>query len=234
MDSPVYCNVGHPTGHPLVQRPRHPLLCVVEGRHDVEFLRRLSATLALFDPTLPDLGRLECEGHLVFIPIGGGDVLSWSERFAPLGCPEFHLYDRELPPETEVRRTATARVNARAHCRAFLTTKRSLENYLHPLAILHAGGSSLEFDDDDAVAAGVARASFEAHCTTNDWNLLSRRARARFTNRAKRWLNTDAVEYQTPELLAERDPQGELLCWLRAIAALLEHVPHDLMLAASQ
>ena len=78
---------------------------------------------------------MESQGQVVFLPFGGGDILSWPERLAPLRKSEFHLYDREQSPETDVRRTAIDRVNLRANCRGALTTKRSLENYLHPLAI---------------------------------------------------------------------------------------------------
>ncbi|MDB5392452.1 MAG: hypothetical protein JWM11_8098 [Planctomycetaceae bacterium] len=37
-------------------------------------------------------------------------------------------------------------------------------------------------------------------------------------NQAKRWLNTDAVDRMTLDMLMHRDPDGELLSWLRAIA----------------
>lgn len=199
-----------------------PLLLVVEGRHDVEFLRRLSANLARDDPSLPDLGTWEREGRLVFVPVGGGDVLAWSERFSPLCLAEFHLFDREIPPETAVRIQAASRVNARLHCHAVVTTKRSLENYLHPAALVLAGGVHVEFDDEASVAACVARQQFTALGFKPGWDQFSRRTRARFTNRAKRWLNTIAVEHLSRELLAERDPQGEVLNWLRTIARLWE------------
>lgn len=202
-------------------RPARPLLCLVEGRHDEEFLRRLSATLARDDPGLPDLGRCEQEGRLVFIPFGGGDVLAWSDRFAPLHCPELHLLDREIPPETAVRQQAIARVNARPRCRAFLTSKRSLENYLHPLALVRAGGVPLEFDDEACVADRVARQQFTAAHDDPPWDRLSRRTRARFINRAKRWLNTVAVEHLSRELLEQSDPQHDVLHWLRTIAELM-------------
>jgi hypothetical protein len=197
-----------------------PLLCVVEGRHDVEFLRRLSAHLSRDDPALPDLGAWERDGQLVFVPFGGGDVLAWSDRFAPLGCPEFHLYDRELPPESAVRRQAVSRVNARPHCHAVLTTKRSLENYLHPTALVLAGGMELEFDDETSVAEQMARQQVAALDFSPGWDHLSRRTRSRFTNRAKRWLNTVAVEHLSRALLAERDPDGEVLSWLWTISLL--------------
>lgn len=197
-----------------------PLFCLVEGRHDVEFLRRLTANLSRDDPALPDLGAWERDGRLVFIPFGGGDVLAWSNRFAPLQCAEFHLYDREIPPETAVRQQAAARVNARPGCQAFVTTKRSLENYLHPTALVLAGGVSLEFDDESCVADCVGRQQAAAFGIEPVWDQLSRRTRARFANRAKRWLNTVAVEHLTRDLLAASDPQGEVLHWLRTISRL--------------
>ena len=197
-----------------------PLLCLVEGRHDVEFLRRLTANLSRDDPALPDLGAWERDGRLVFIPFGGGDVLAWSNRFAPLQCAEFHLYDREIPPETTIRRQAATRVNARPDCKAFVTTKRSLENYLHPSALDHAGGVAVEFDDESCVADCVGRQQAATFGIEPAWDQLSRRTRARFANRAKRWLNTVAVEHLTRDLLAKSDPQGEILHWLRTISRL--------------
>jgi putative ATP-dependent endonuclease of OLD family len=197
-----------------------PLLFLVEGRHDVEFLRRLTGRLSTESPGIPNLSTLELEGQVVFLPFGGGDVLAWSTRLAPLGCAEFHLYDRELPPETNLRRQAIEAVNSRPCCRAFLTSKRSLENYLHPTAIIAAGGPSVEYGDDDPVAEFVARAKFVGH--NLKWNSLSRRSRARCANRAKKWLNTVAVEYMSSDLLAERDPHGEIRGWFRQISALLK------------
>ena len=220
MDPPVLLSAPvRSRGSSLTARP---LLCLVEGRHDVEFLRRLSANLSREDPALPDLGFLERDGRLVFVPFGGGDVLAWSDRFAPFDCPEFHLLDREILPETTIRRAAVLRVNARPRCRAFVTTKRSLENYLHPTALLNAGGVELKFNDEASVAECLARQQSEALNFDPPWNHLSRRTQSRLTNRAKRWLNMIAVEHLTRELLAESDPQGEVLHWLRTIYGLME------------
>ena len=69
-----------------------------------------------------------------------------------MGCPEFHLYDREQSPETERRQGVIARLNARSCCRAVLTRKCSLENYLHPEAIEEVTGHWLAVDDDRSVA----------------------------------------------------------------------------------
>ncbi|MEK6233786.1 MAG: hypothetical protein N2C14_03655, partial [Planctomycetales bacterium] len=52
------------------------------------------------------------------------------------------------------------------------------------------------------------------------WEDLDRRTRKRLRNRAKRWLNAEAAGRMTPELLAERDPEGEVRGWLAVIAKL--------------
>ena len=192
---------------------------IVEGTNDIRFLKRISAVLHTADSALPHLARWEQRGELIFVPTGG-DLLSWSDRLAPLETSEFHLYDRELPPETELRRKVIERVNVRPGCRAVLTNKRSVENYLHPRALLEAGGQELYIGDFDSVPERVARQRFAANEPDTAWESLSRRARKRWCYHVKRWLNTQVVERMTPELLAVRDPEGEVVSWLESIREL--------------
>lgn len=196
------------------------VLVVVEGIHDIDFLRRLGAVLHGDDPSLPDLAGLEEKRELIFVPYGGGDPAGWTHRLAGLQLAEFHLYDRELPPETEVRRSAAALVNRRPGCQAAVTTKRSLENYLHTAAIRDIRGIDLTFGDDDDVAELAARACYLLRRETVPWRLLPARARKRLKDRAKHWLNTYAAEQMTVTRLAERDPAGEVRSWLAAIGRL--------------
>lgn len=200
---------------------RARLLLVVEGRHDIVFLRTLSRTLHAADASIPDLAALEAGGELVFMPIGGGDVLAWADRLASLHVPELHLYDRETPPETELRQQAAALVNQRRNCRAFVTGKRALENYIHPHCIREISGLELSYGDDDDVAELVARGCHERSRKPPAWEALPGRARKRFRERAKRWLNRLAVELMTPDLLAASDPAGEIHNWLQTAAELL-------------
>lgn len=193
------------------------VLVVVEGPNDIEFLRRISRILHLDDVTIPDLNLMEELGRLIFVPFGGGCLHYWSHRLGPLAWPEFHLYDREVPPETKLRKQAARAVNGRVGCRAAITSKRSLENYLSPSAIEDAKGIRIEFSDFDSVAEVAARACLPSHCK---WDQLSHRAQRRLRNRAKKWLNTTAVDRMTPARLAEQDPPGELTIWLRTIASL--------------
>ncbi len=201
-----------------------PVLIIVEGIHDVEFLRRLTANLHLADASIPDLAACEQAGLVVFVPFGGGGVLAWSSRFAPLLCWEFHLYDREIAPETPVRQEAVDRINRRPNCHALLLRKRALENYLHTAAIVNAGGGLIVANDDESMALAVARDWYHRQPQACPWDALTPRARRRIAARSKRWLNTVAVNAMTLGMLHQRDPAGELVAWLRKIAVAVEGV----------
>lgn len=197
------------------------LIVVVEGLHDVAFMRRISRILHTADSTLPDLGERERTGNLVFLPFGGGDVIGWAQRLSALHVNELHIYDREAPPETGLRLQAAQLVNRRRGCRAFVTTKRSLENYIHPACVQAISGLDLSYRDNDDAAELVARSCHERQGSVPVWDELPRRARKRFREKAKRWLNRAAVERMTPELLDEVDPAAEVRGWLAAIAELI-------------
>jgi len=199
------------------------LLILVEGRHDVSFLTGISSILHRHDPSLPDLRALEQTGEVVFVPVGGGDVIAWGGRLAPIGLPEVYILDREMPPATETRQRAASIVNQRSNCRAFVTKKRALENYLHPRCLLEARGIEVTFGDNDDVPELVARECYRPALGEPAWQALSGRARKRCRERAKRWLNQDAVARMTPERLAAQDHQGEIRSWLLAMARLAGH-----------
>ncbi|MGH9551992.1 MAG: hypothetical protein ACRD3W_21580 [Terriglobales bacterium] len=205
-----------PTGRPK-------LLILVEGSHDVSFLTGISSILHRGDAFLPDLRALEQAGEIVFVPVGGGDVIAWASRFAPLGLLEVHILDRETFPTTETRQRAASIVNQRPNCRAFVTAKRALENYLHPKCLFEARGIEIAFGDEDDVPAIAARECHRQTTGESAWEMLSGRARKRCRERAKRWLNQDAVARMTVKRLAAQDPQGEIRSWLLAIAQLARH-----------
>ncbi|MCA9095634.1 MAG: hypothetical protein KDA68_19275, partial [Planctomycetaceae bacterium] len=123
---------------PAISKPTlnpRPLLIVVEGPHDVTFLQQVSRILSAANPELIDLFQAENQAKILFLPVGGGYLWNWVERLAPLGLQEFHLYDRELPPESARRETFIERLRRRPRCTARLTSRRSLENFLTSDAI---------------------------------------------------------------------------------------------------
>ncbi|MBI3860966.1 MAG: ATP-dependent endonuclease [Planctomycetia bacterium] len=212
---------SHP-GHEVVGCPRSllrrtvRLIVVVEGGNDIRFLKRISLILNAADPELPDLKALEHAGQLLFLPMGGSNVRYWTERLAGLGVPELHLYDHESVPEYYERQALAALVNLRPACRAFVSSKRSLENYLDRQAIREARGIDVEFGDHDDVAQIVAARFLESRGGPELPRLPSR-ARRRLIGSVKGWLNTEAVDRMTAQRLASRDPTGEVRMWMKAI-----------------
>ena len=81
-----------------------------------------------------------------------------------------------------------------------VTTKRSLENYLHPAAIAEVCGVELAVRDHDPVAELVEEACFWKRVTIAPGESLSSRSRKRPRDRTKSWLNREAVDSAQLEL----------------------------------
>ena len=202
----------------MINLPGLPLLVVVEGIYDIHFLNAMSTLL--HDDGLPNLGLLEADRAIIVLPTGGSNLKDWAMRIAGFHKREFHLYDREQEPETSGRRQIVDQINQQPGCMARLTQKRAMENYLHPLAIFEACAVELTFDDDTDVP-GLLALQLAAKSGGVAWRHLPLKTQRRFRERAKRLLNVAAVEHMTVELLAERDPCGEVSGWLRMIGQLL-------------
>ncbi len=195
---------------------KRPLLLLLEGKTDAEFLRRASEALQAADHTAAHISQLERSGQIIVI-FTGGDIASWEFRLANLGSREFFVIDREDLPTSQRREAAARIINLRPGCRAVITAKRSIENYLHTDAIREARGVDVSFGDDDDVAAIVAERCFQLHHPQGHWSGIPLRAQRRLKNRAKSWLCTLAADRMTPDRFAERDPAGEIVGWLRSI-----------------
>jgi len=205
--------------------PPRPLLIVVEGPHDVTFLQQASRILAPPDPQIVDLVQAEARHQVLFLPIGGGYLWNWVERLAPLGLSEFHLYDRELSPETSRRQALIDRLQGRAGCRAYLTSKRSLENFLPGDAIERHAHVVVSVTDDNDVSLDLAIAWWESRPRSQAWFALPERRRKKLREQAKRFLHHAVVPQLTPRDIARGDPAGEIRGWLREISGLLTS-PH--------
>ena len=204
-----------------VARTRHrPVIVVVEGQFDIEFLQRISRTLHAADATVPNLAAEETDGNVILVPFGGGGHAEWISRFQSLRLPEFHLFDRETSPETENRLTTAVAINARPRCRAVVMQRRSLENYLHPDAITDTFDVSVEFTPQCPVVQRLATELHRSGSFAVPWQELSRKGRHRLFNRLKRRLNTAAADHMTVGRIQQADPAGEIHSWLVAISRL--------------
>lgn len=194
----------------------------VEGKNDIYFLKRISLILAATEDDIPDLVSAEQDGKLVFIPLGGSSMELWVSRLAEFNRPEFYLTDRDtVPPTLPKYQNEINQWTARG-CTAWVTSKRELENYLHPDAIRPdcAGyaGTGHQFED---VPLLFAQETHSASPNATPWAQLSDKRRDEKESRAKRRLNTSCVERMTPQLLTAMDPNDEIRIWLRALGAQL-------------
>ena len=190
----------------------------VEGRHDISFLKAISSILASVEPDIPCLSDAESSGHLVFVPLGGSSLDLWTTRLQGLNRPEFYLTDRDNPPPQQPKYHTQATAWSARGCTAWVTSKRELENYLHPDAITAIvptyAGTCADFEDVPLVFAESVHA---ASGSAIPWANLTDKERSRKVSAAKKRLNRECAGRMTPELLSKSDPSGEVRQWLREI-----------------
>ena len=82
-----------------------PLVLVLEGINDCEFLFRLSQRLHAENPQITDLTRLHADGRILLVPTGGGNFDQWAVRFAALGCRNsICTIERSVPKRSGAKR----------------------------------------------------------------------------------------------------------------------------------
>ncbi len=202
---------------------RVQLLVFVEGTNDIEFLERISTML---NPLNPDVVDFTKENRVALVPLGGGSLKQWVAKhyLKNLNLPEVHIYDRDddTPPKYQAECDT---VNSRTDGSwAVITTKRELENYLHPDAIAEGmNGISVAFTDTCDVPLIVAKSVHESSESAKPWaDILADEKELRDkVSRAKKRLNRDAAARMTSSRLTQQDTSGEILGWLTRIYAML-------------
>lgn len=201
----------------------------VEGKHDISFLLAICKVLIEDDVDILDLSKMELDGELIFFPLGGSNLAIWKNRLEPLNRPEFHLYDREnTPPQPAKYQRDADKINQQDRCKAIITAKREMENYLHKDAINSAYQSlsislnlSANFGAFEDVPLQVAQQVHSASESEKPWHLLKEKTMAKKISQAKNNLNNIAPTYMTKKLLGEIDPDGDLLSWFENMKLLL-------------
>ena len=198
----------------------------VEGRHDISFLRIISAILHnAGEEDIPDLGVEEDSGRLVFVPLGGSSIDLWISRLKGFNRPEFYLMDRDtMPPADPHYKDFADEMNQRANCSAWHTGKRELENYIHP-RILRAVYPNYSGTDDcsEDLPLLFAKAVHESSSSAVPWKDIESDPQKlkKKRDRAKRRLNAELVAQMTPALLSAIDPDDDIRGWLREVGAAL-------------
>jgi predicted ATPase len=193
---------------------------IVEGIHDITFLKNLSTLLRLHGETVPDLDSLEMAGVLVFVPAGGANNLAlWASRLHTLNRPEFHLFDRDARAvEPSKHQAKVDSVNERPGCKAVSTTRREMENFIHHEAVnVCANALQLKlslnapFGPDEDVPAVLVTELNQHAAPSSKWG----------QGRVKAWLAGEVLPTMTAQMVAEVDPDREMQSWLEEIDRML-------------
>lgn len=192
----------------------------IEGINDYNFLISYSKMLKKYGEDVPNLELLENDNKIIFFPMGGGNLIYWASRLKGLNRPEFYITDRDnRPPAQPKYKSFIDEVTARGeNFTAICTDKKEMENYIHPSA-LKAVHSEVDItcSNFDDVPQIVAKKIHENSESTLHWDELKKEKKDEKIANAKRWLNIQAVENMTPELLNEIDPNNEVRGWLNQI-----------------
>ena len=192
-------------------RERPKVIVHVEGPHDVAFLEHMCSLLRKHHP---ELICIKTSKRVAIVTTGGSTLKQWVERryLEDFGCAEVHLYDRDRQEEPPYQSTID-KVASRPRTYARLTTKREMENYLHPDAIQQALGVAPVIDDWTDVPDEAHRIVGEQlERTIFDGQRPNKKT-------IKRYLNERAASHMTVAMLDERDPDGEVRGWFEQITA---------------
>jgi putative ATP-dependent endonuclease of the OLD family len=205
----------------MLPEPLKPrLLVCVEGPNDVTFLRNISATINLNRSDLPNLST---ETRVAVFPLGGGTLKDWvtQDYLRGLETPQYHIYDLDDPANPQYQ-SAIDIVRARGGDNwGELTTKKELENYLHPSSIQTEFGFPIVFGDMDDVPEIVAMTLHNAE-SPNPWVGLSADDKKKKMSKAKRRLNRNVTQQMTWTQIQEADSNGDILRWLTRIRDIID------------
>lgn len=186
--------------------PQHhnvKLVICVEGPNDVAFLTAISR---IAHQAYPDIIDLSTSPAIVTIPLGGAILKDWVNYnyLHRLGTPEYHIYDSD---NTHAHARICDQVNSRGDgSSARETAKREMENYIHSDVVRELFDIELEINDTMDVS------------TTISTLLRATNPDALRPQKVKKKLNQIGATRMTIERLQSRDPDDEVLGWLRQIS----------------
>ena len=189
--------------------PHHgvKLIVCVEGPNDVAFITAISRIAHQADNSIIDLNVSQ---DIVVIPLGGSVLKDWVNHnyLKKLGTPEYHIYDSD---NIHAHADDCDRVNRRGDgSSARITQKREMENYIHSQVVQELFGVQVNIDDTMDVSTEIS-------------NLIRATNPEGFTPQTvKKKLNRIGAHRMTLDLLQSRDPQGEVLGWLRQISQIVQ------------
>lgn len=182
------------------------LIICVEGPTDVAFLERASTITHEAYPGILDIKETD---SIIIIPLGGSVLQNWVNLnyLKKLQIREFHIYDSDnCHSHAAECETVLSRGDGSI---AVETSKREVENYIHQDLIQQVFGIELEVNDTMDVATEIRE------------KLRERNPQALSQKVIKRKISERCVPNMTLEMLRERDPEDEVIGWLRSISSIV-------------
>ncbi len=204
------------------------LFICVEGKTDIPFLINMSSVLIKEGEIAPDLGKLELQGEVIFVPTGGRSGLAlWVNRLKGFNRPEFHLYDRDTQPSespSEKYQQTVNEVNKRDRCKAFFTGLREIENYVDFKAINSALSEELVSKHSEQHIGAVLNTNVDDVPKTlcNQVNQLVPQSNKWGSDTAKRFICDKAVLKMTKQWLKEVDSKDDVIGWFKTIKEMMQ------------
>ena len=185
--------------------PHHgvKLVVCVEGPNDVAFLTAISRIAHRSDQTIIDIDMSQ---NVVIVPLGGSVLKEWVNLnyLKKLNTREYHIYDSD---NTDAHAIDCDRVNRRGDgSSARMTRKREMENYIHSDIVREVFGVQIEIDDTMDVSTEISN------------TIRASNPEGYRPDTVKKKLNKRCAPKMTLQLLHERDPEDEVLGWLRDIS----------------
>ena len=184
---------------PLAAYRNVRLIVCVEGINDILFLQTITTAL---HEICPEISPILSQPDILILPMGGSSLQEWVNRnyLRKLGIPEYHIYDSDC---TNAHQHECNEVNQRADGSiARMTSKREMENYIHPNAIEAVYGVNFEIDDETDVPHIISDYLKAQNLPGSNQKIV------------KKKLNGEATQHMTLELLRECDQQNEVLSWI--------------------
>lgn len=189
--------------------PHHgvKLIVCVEGPNDVAFLTAISKIAHQSDGSIIDLVMSQ---NVVILPLGGSVLKDWVNLnyLKKLNTREYHIYDSD---NRDAHATECARVNQRGDgSSARMTRKREMENYIHGDVVQEIFGIRININDTMDVSTEISNI------------IRATNPEGYKAETVKKKLNKLCAPKMTMELLHSRDPEGEVLGWLREISRIAQ------------
>ncbi len=185
----------------------------------------MSRILSQAGESVPDLGKAEEDGSLVFVPLGGSNLDLWVSRLKGFNRPEFYLMDRDTEPPAAPKYQAVAtQLSQQSSCTVWITKKRQIENYIHPDVIRAEypaySGTGHAFED---VPVLLAKAIHEVSDTTQTWADVqaNQEKLGRKFQMPNDVLCGQFTLKMTPQHLGQIDPDNEVRAWLQTLGQAL-------------